>query len=197
MKESFATSFILRPPQIESINSDGSNRRTILTAKDRINRPTAMAIMDRFAILSFFLILIPFSFRRLYYLDPQYEKVVRVDLPNGDNPKTLLDNEVKLRTLNIYRKRPLRSNHPCLTNQGGCDHICIPAADNQRTCGCSVGFQKRANDDTSCLPYSSYAIVSQLSLARGFSLKDQGEAMMPISGKGETDLLYPFYILRD
>ena len=197
MKESFAASFILRPPQIESINSDGSNRRTILTAKDRINRPTAMAIMDRFAILSFFLILIPFSVRRLYYLDPQYEKVVRVDLPNGDNPKTLLDNEVKLRTLNIYRKRPLRSNHPCLTNQGGCDHICIPAADNQRTCGCSVGFQKRANDDTSCLPYSSYAIVSQLSLARGFSLKDQGEAMMPISGKGGTDLLYPFYILRD
>ena len=56
MKESFAASFILRPPQIESINSDGSNRRTILTAKDRINRPTAMAIMDRFAILSFFLI---------------------------------------------------------------------------------------------------------------------------------------------
>ena len=54
MKESFAASFILRPPQIESINSDGSNRRTILTAKDRINRPTAMAIMDRFAILSFF-----------------------------------------------------------------------------------------------------------------------------------------------
>ena len=33
--------------QIESINSDGSNRRTILTAKNRINRPTAMAIMDR------------------------------------------------------------------------------------------------------------------------------------------------------
>ena len=145
----------------------------------------------------FFSFFIPLSFRRLYYLDPQYEKVVRVDLPNGDNPKTLLDNEVKLRTLNIYRKRPLRSNHPCLTNQGGCDHICIPAADNQRTCGCSVGFQKRANDDTSCLPYSSYAIVSQLSLARGFSLKDQGEAMMPISGKGGTDLLYPFYILRD
>ena len=45
--ESFAASFILPSPQIESINSDGSNRRTILTAKNRINRPTAMAIMDR------------------------------------------------------------------------------------------------------------------------------------------------------
>ena len=32
--------------------------------------------------------------RRLYYLDPVYEKVVMVQLPNGDNPKTLLDNEV-------------------------------------------------------------------------------------------------------
>ena len=45
--ESFAASFTLPSPQIESINSDGSNRRTILTAKNRINRPTAMAIMDR------------------------------------------------------------------------------------------------------------------------------------------------------
>lgn len=156
-----------------------------------------MAIMDRWVNHMFPSDVNQSQSRRLYYLDPQYEKVVRVDLPNGDNPKTLLDNEVKLRTLNIYRKRPLRSNHPCLSNQGGCDHICIPAANNQRTCGCSVGFQKRANDDTHCNPYSSYAIVSQLSLARGFSLKDQGEAMMPISGKGETSLLYFFYILLD
>jgi low density lipoprotein-related protein 2 len=134
--------------------------------------------------------------RRLYYLDPLYEKVVRVDLPNGDNPKTLLDNEVKLRTLNIYRKRPVRSNHPCLSNQGGCDHICIPAPDNQRTCGCSVGYKKRDKDDTTCQPYSSFAIVSQLKLARGFSLKDQGEAMMPISGKGRRPSYISFYSLR-
>ena len=31
--------------------------------------------------------------RRLYYLDPVYEKVVKVDLPKGDNPKTLIDND--------------------------------------------------------------------------------------------------------
>ena len=122
--------------------------------------------------------------RRLYYLDPQYEKVVRIDLPNGGNPKTLLDNEANLRTLNIYRKRPQPLSHPCLTNQGGCNHICIPAGDNQRTCGCSVGFQKTPGSETACQPYTSFAIVSQLQLARGFSLKDHKEAMMPISGKG-------------
>ena len=139
-----------------------------MTAENLISKPVALAVMDR----------------RLYYLDPQYEKVVRIDLPNGQNPKTLLDNEANLRTLNIYRKRPTPLSHPCLTNQGGCNHICIPAGNNKRTCGCSVGFQKTPGSETGCQPYTSFAIVSQLKLARGFSLKDHKEAMMPISGKG-------------
>ena len=80
--------------------------------------------------------------RRLYYLDPIYEKVVRVDLPNGDNPKTLIDNEVDLRTMVMFRKRPIPTENPCLSNQGNCDHFCIPAEGNQRKCGCSVGFKK-------------------------------------------------------
>ena len=76
--------------QVESVNSDGSSRRTILTTANHIHKPRALAVMDR----------------RLYYLDPVYEKVVRVNLPNGDEPKILLDNESDLRTLNMYRKRP-------------------------------------------------------------------------------------------
>ena len=128
--------------------------------------------------------------RRLYYLDPVFEKVVMVQLPNGDNPKTLLDNEVDLRTMTMYRKRPKNSGNPCLTNQGGCDHFCIPAENNQRKCGCSVGFQKENNgDSTSCKKYTSFAVVSQLSLARGFSISDQHqEAMMPIAGAGKRFL---------
>ena len=62
--------------QIEVINSDGSNRRTIIDKKG-INKPVALVVMGR----------------RLYYLDPVYEKVVKVDLPKGDNPKTLIDND--------------------------------------------------------------------------------------------------------
>ena len=157
--------------QIEVINSDGSNRRTIIDKKG-INKPVALAVMER----------------RLYYLDPVYEKVVRVDLPNGDNPKTLIDNEVALRTMVMFRKRPIPTENPCLSNQGNCDHFCIPAEGNQRKCGCSVGFQKSPGSQSgSCEKYDSFAVVSQLSLARGFSLEGTPrEAMMPISGKGES-----------
>ena len=125
--------------------------------------------------------------RRLYYLDPVYEKVVMVQLPNGDNPKTLLDNEVDLRTLAMYRKRPNPPGNPCLTNQGGCDHFCIPAENNARKCGCSVGYQKENHgESTSCKKFTSFMVISQLSLARGFSISDQHkEAMMPISGTGQ------------
>jgi hypothetical protein len=48
--------------------------------------------------------------RRLYYLDPKFEQVVRVDLPNGENAKVLLSNEPDLRTLNIYRNRAAAIN---------------------------------------------------------------------------------------
>ena len=136
--------------------------------------------------------------RRLYYLDPIYEKVVMVQLPNGDNPKTLIDNEVDLRTMTMYRKRPKNSGNPCLTNQGGCDHFCIPAENNQRKCGCAVGYQKESNgDSTSCKKYSSFAVVSQLSLARGFSIADQHkEAMTPISGQGECHIRSIIILLK-
>ena len=130
--------------------------------------------------------------RRLYYLDPTYEKVVRVDLPNGENPKTLIHNEADLRTMVMFRKRPIPTENPCLSNQGNCDHFCIPAANNQRKCGCSVGFQKSLGGQSGrCEKFSSFSVVSQLGLARGFSLTDHREAMMPISGKGEAkDSLY-------
>ena len=49
-----------------------------------------------------------------------------------------------------------------------------------------------SDKELECSPYESFAIVSQLKLARGFSLSDQGEAMMPISGKGEILTLYAF-----
>ena len=97
-----------------------------------------------------------------------------------------IHNEADLRTMVMFRKRPIPTENPCLSNQGNCDHFCIPAANNQRKCGCSVGFQKSVGGQSGrCEKYSSFSVVSQLGLARGFSLSDHREAMMPISGKGE------------
>ena len=155
-------------PKIESCNLDGSNRRTILSQanNNHIAKPTGIAVMDR----------------RLYYVDPKYEKVARVDSSDGSAEHILLENEADLRTLNIFRKRQRSLDHPCLTNRGGCAQICIPFGKNQRKCGCSVGYQT-GDTDTECTPYESYAVVSQLKLARGFDVNQNAEAMVPISGK--------------
>jgi hypothetical protein len=78
------------PAKIESVNLDGTNRREILNGVDNpISKPTGMAVKDR----------------RLYYLDPVFEKVVVVDSFDGSNEQVLLDNESGLRTLNIFQKR--------------------------------------------------------------------------------------------
>lgn len=42
----------------------------------------------------------------LYYVDSLYEKVERVDLPDGSNAQILLDNTPDLRSLKVFYKRP-------------------------------------------------------------------------------------------
>ena len=130
-------------------------RRTILSQENNNNiaKPTGIAVMDR----------------RLYYVDPKYEKVARVDSSDGSNEQTLVTNEADLRTLNIFRKRQRSLEHPCLKNRGGCTQICIPHERNQRKCGCSVGYQT-GDSETECTAYSSYAVVSQLKLGKSIFL---------------------------
>ncbi len=71
--------------------------------------------------------------------------------------------------------------HPCSSSNGGCEQLCIPAEGYARVCGCSVGYSK---EELNCLPYKSFAIVTQLDITRGYSLTDSSEAMVPISGPG-------------
>lgn len=51
---------------------------------------------------------------------------------------------------------------------------------------CGTGFQ--SDGETGCKAYQSFAIVSELEKARGFSLDDHSEAMVPISGSGHNIL---------
>lgn len=76
----------------------------------------------------------------------------------------------------------MKEDHPCRSNNGGCQHICVPSAGNQRTCVCSTGF--RIKDKTMCDSYKSFAITAQSTAIRGFSIEDKSEAMQPVSGFG-------------
>lgn len=76
--------------QIKVMDVNGANVNTLLSESNNIAYPKALGVLDS----------------RLYYLDPSYEKIERVDLPKGDNPKLLIDNEADLKTFTIFRKRP-------------------------------------------------------------------------------------------
>lgn len=163
------------PPAVIEMNTNGDDRRTLLSEKNDIARPKSLAVLDR----------------RLYYLDPLHEKIVRVDLPNGDHPKIIMENEADLRSLTMFKKRSF-SQHPCLVDNGGCEQLCIPAESNSRVCACSMGHKKE--NEVRCKPYRTFAVVAQLDVARGYSLEDSSEAMLPISGPGHhilhVDILY-------
>lgn len=60
----------------------------------------------------------------LYYVDSLYEKVERVDLPDGSNPEVLLDNTPDLKSLKVFYKRPgeMRDSSKCCTHTV---HACI------------------------------------------------------------------------
>ena len=94
--------------QICAMDTNGGNKRTLLTEKNSISLPKALAVYDH----------------RLYYLDTRYDKLERVDV-NGENPRILLDNEPDLKTFTIFRKRPGfinldRLNNFCLLYTSRC-----------------------------------------------------------------------------
>jgi low density lipoprotein-related protein 2 len=74
------------------------------------------------------------------------------------------------------------TNHPCMNNNGGCEQLCIPHEGGTRVCSCSIGYKKE--NEVSCTAYKTFAVVSQLDITRGYSLKDSAEAMVPITGPG-------------
>lgn len=91
------------------------------------------------------------------------------------------------------------SIHPCIINNGGCEHLCIPSGSNNRVCRCSVGYKEDENGG--CMHYKSFAVVSQLDIIRGYSLNDSSEAIVPISGSGTYKyvctcfLIYKYYLI--
>lgn len=162
------------PVFVKAMSTDGLNVRTILTAENNMAMPKAIAVHES----------------RLYYLDSLFDKIERVDLPDGNNPITIIDNDSELRTLTIYKKRATGS-HPCLINNGGCEQLCLPASGGTRVCACGMEYKKVT--ETRCEPYKTFAVVTQLDVARGYSLKDSKEAMIPITGSGHHILHVDVY----
>ena len=163
---------------IEGIDTDGQNRRTIITASANIAKPNGLAVYQN----------------RLYYLDSIYENIVRVNLPDGTNPAKLEENVANLRNLKVYSKRMASDNHPC-RQKNGCMHLCVPMPNSQKKCLCSTGF--KPDGEQKCEKYNSFAVVSSLSKMQGFALDDHGEAMLPIAGPNHNILHIDVHVARN
>ncbi|XP_045450693.1 low-density lipoprotein receptor-related protein 2 [Melitaea cinxia] len=156
---------VVYPPAIKSVNTEGNDFRTILSEENAISFPKVIAVLDS----------------RLYALDTLHEKIIKADLPNGDNIKVIMDNESDLKSLTIFQKRKMM-HHPCSSNNGGCEQICIPSEGGSRVCACSIGYRKE--NEVNCVPFKTFAVVSQLDLIRGYDLNGSSEAMVPVTGRG-------------
>lgn len=159
---------------IESVDEEGRDRRTIITAASGIAKPQGLSIYNN----------------RLYYLDSVYEKIVRVNLPEGNSAMSIEENSPNLASLKIYTKQAGIEAHPCRIGNGGCQQLCVPDdafnSGTPRQCLCSTGF--RLDGSTNCQPYKSFAVVSLLNKMQGFSLEDHAEAIQPVAGTGHNIL---------
>lgn len=164
---------------IETIDVDGNDRRTIIASGSKINKPQGLVVHNT----------------RLYFLDPIYEDIVRVNLPEGSGKIQLEENTPGLKNMRIYRKRPGAEKHPCRSGNGNCQHLCIPSGSRQRKCLCSTG--SRSDGEINCSPYKSFAVVSSLNRLQGFSLEDHSEAMLPLTGPGHNILHIDVHVAKN
>ncbi|XP_064102114.1 low-density lipoprotein receptor-related protein 2-like [Macrobrachium nipponense] len=165
--------------QIMTSDVNGNNVRTLLSSENHISKPRSLAVYEG----------------KLYYLDSVYEKVERVELPDGNKPETLMENEADLKALKVFEKRPASPGSPCKVGNGGCEHICIPKSNKQRSCRCTTGY--KPDGEKACKPYEKFAIVSQLEIVRGYSLDGAGEAMSPIAGPGHNVLHVDYHYSKN
>ncbi|XP_041374759.1 low-density lipoprotein receptor-related protein 2-like [Gigantopelta aegis] len=126
---------------------------------------------------------------RLYYADTDYERITVIDIPGRNNKKHLRTNIQGLRALKVYYERHKKGIqvNGCSKNYGGCDQLCLPRSPNgDRACDCGTGFTRFKNG--TCHAISSFVVVSQFEMIRGFGLtsSDSVEAMVPIAGKGRA-----------
>ncbi|XP_022104410.1 low-density lipoprotein receptor-related protein 2-like isoform X2 [Acanthaster planci] len=154
---------------IERCNVDGTGRETVV---EDVHHGMGITVYGNY----------------LYYADSAYEKIFRVDKETGQNPVVMRSNMRELKALRVVA-RPGPTSNACTESNGGCQHLCLPTGPNTRACGCAVGFILES-DGITCGNLSSFAVVSQLKVTRGFGLEgtDHPEAMVPIGGRSRYTL---------
>lgn len=76
--------------------------------------------------------------------------------------------------------------HPCLINNGDCEHFCVPSPRSFRQCICATGF-KLDSGGRKCTSHASFMLIAMDGGLKGISFdKTSSEAISPVGGKTKT-----------
>lgn len=79
-------------------------------------------------------------------------------------------------------------DHPCLRQNGDCEHLCIPTGNGVRTCMCATGYRLE-NSGKKCVGQNSFLLFTTDKQIRGITMdKNAAEAINPISGTKLTSV---------
>ncbi|GFR69842.1 low-density lipoprotein receptor-related protein 2-like, partial [Elysia marginata] len=130
----------------------------------------------------------------LYYYDSVFESIKRAPYPTLRSAAVLRNNIKGVGALKVYYDRyKTDKTNACSTNNGGCEHLCLPTRSGH-SCACSIGFTKK--EDDTCIAESSFVVVSLYDVIRGFGMSrvDVDEAMVPVAGTGRATLAVEVYM---
>ncbi|VDN00065.1 unnamed protein product, partial [Onchocerca ochengi] len=140
---------------------------------------------------------IAFFNNRLFYADSAFDSIEVTNLSNDgqisqfQHFKKDVDQLINIKAIS---GRSVGHSHPCQTNNGNCEHLCIPKAFSQHQCMCATGFV--LDGSTHCKLFDrSFLIVATKTQITGIPLNKEQKrsiAMEPIGGTAITAIDFEF-----
>lgn len=112
--------------RITSVSYEGQDKHYVLN--DAGKQPRAIAFYNN----------------HIFYSDSAFDKIMVGEVVGGDEqPPEFTEfraNVEHLTNLRVVHPSGNAESHPCHSNNGNCDHICIPGQHSKFTCICGTGY---------------------------------------------------------
>ncbi|XP_050312267.1 prolow-density lipoprotein receptor-related protein 1 isoform X2 [Anthonomus grandis grandis] len=98
---------------------------------------------------------------RLFYADEEDESIYSVDKTEVAPEVTLLRNGTGgVLSLKIYDSSAQVGAHPCQTENGRCEHLCVPSGRISYVCKCAIGYKVDPGNTDKCLGIEDFIFYS-------------------------------------
>lgn len=117
----------------------------------------------------------------LYFADDNDQTIHVIDKLSGANDSIIRNSTGSVLSLRIYDPSEQNGTHPCATNKGECEHLCLPSSAFGYTCKCAIGYLEDAKDPLKCNRMEEFLLYSLNWELSG----------LPLDGNNDTKVLGP------